>query len=244
MFVSDRIIVDNYKEDDDVIDDERDNPSKGCDARPTANNKKPMMTLMLMLQKKKKKNRKENIAFRESCDGSASSKNINFSKPNKVVLFPFIKPSRLFHKKSTPPPAAANNADCFPGNTSTSCFCFKQPPTLESSSTSTTLQSQTSDPNHPDFTFDMLKSLIETNDFYSKECNPHSLDSTTTTALREGYGDSQGYWFLERLACRFSAMLSLPPRVMGVTVHAIGITLHMLYMILCLENLQSVNEAR
>uniref|UniRef100_A0A6N2KIB4 Uncharacterized protein n=1 Tax=Salix viminalis TaxID=40686 RepID=A0A6N2KIB4_SALVM len=143
MFVSDRIIVDNYKEDDDVIDDERDNPSKGCDARPTANNKKPMMTLMLMLQKKKKKNRKENIAFRESCDGSASSKNINFSKPNKVVLFPFIKPSRLFHKKSTPPPAAANNADCFPA-----------------------------------------------------------------TALREGYGDSQGYWFLERLACRFSAMLS------------------------------------
>lgn len=36
----------------------------------------------------------------------------------------------------------------------------------------------------------------------------------------------------------------LPPRVMGVTFHAIGITLHMLYMILCLENLQSVNEAR
>ncbi|KAJ6756938.1 hypothetical protein OIU74_026238 [Salix koriyanagi] len=124
MFVSDRlnisndIIVDNYKEDDDVIDDERDNPSKGCDARPTANNKKPMTTLMLMLQKKKKKKknqRKENIAFRESCDGSASSKNVNFSKPNKVFLFPFIKSSRLFHKKSTPPPAAANNADCFPG---------------------------------------------------------------------------------------------------------------------------------
>ncbi|KAJ6344875.1 hypothetical protein OIU77_007134 [Salix suchowensis] len=160
MFVSERlnisndIIVDNYKEDDDVIDDERDNPSKGCDARPTANNKKPMTTLMLMLQKKKKKKknqRKENIAFRESCDGSASSKNINFSKPNKVVTLALV------------------------------VFCFKQPPTLESSSTSTTLQSQTSDPNHPDFTFDMLKSLIETNDFYSKECNPHSLDSTTST---------------------------------------------------------------
>ncbi|KAF9669785.1 hypothetical protein SADUNF_Sadunf13G0000500 [Salix dunnii] len=177
MLVSDRlnisndIIVDNYKEDDDVIDDERDNPSNGYDAHASANNKKPMMTLMLMLKKKmkkKKKNqRKENIAFRESCDGSASSKNINFSKPQKEVLFPFIKPSRLFHKRST----------------STSCFCFKQPPTFESSSTSTTLQSQTSDPNHPDFTFDMLKSLIETNDFYSKECNPHSLDSTTTTNL-------------------------------------------------------------
>lgn len=189
MFVSDRlnisndIIVDNYKEDDDVIEDEHGNPGNGSDALPTANkkksNKKPMMMLMLQKKKKKKNKKKENIPLRESCDGSASSKNINFSKPNKVVLFPFIKPNRLFHKKSTP--AAASNADCFPGNTSTSCFCFKQPPTLEPSSTSTTLQSQPSDPNHPDFTFDMLKSLIETNDFYSKECNPHSLDTTATT---------------------------------------------------------------
>ncbi|KAJ6762463.1 UBIQUITIN CARBOXYL-TERMINAL HYDROLASE-LIKE PROTEIN [Salix purpurea] len=135
MFVSERlnisndIIVDNYKEDDDVIDDERDNPSKGCDARPTANNKKPMTTLMLMLQKKKKKR----IRGRRTL----------LSENHAMVL--------------------------------------QQPPTLESSSTSTTLQSQTSDPNHPDFTFDMLKSLIETNDFYSKECNPHSLDSTTST---------------------------------------------------------------
>lgn len=190
MFVSDRlnisndIIVDNYKEDDDVIEDEHGNPGNGSDALPTANKKKsnkkkPMMMLMLQKKKKKKNKKKENIPLRESCDGSASSKNINFSKPNKVVLFPFIKPNRLFHKKSTP--AAASNADCFPGNTSTSCLCFKQPPTLESSSTSTTLQSQPSDPNHPDFTFDMLKSLIETNDFYSKECNPHSLDTTATT---------------------------------------------------------------
>jgi hypothetical protein len=30
----------------------------------------------------------------------------------------------------------------------------------------------------------MLKSLIETNDFYSKECNPHSLDTTATTLWR------------------------------------------------------------
>lgn len=186
MFVSDRlnisndIIVDNNKEDDDVIEDEHGDPGNGFDAHPAnkkKNNKKP--TMMLMLQKKKKNKKKENIPLRESCDGSATSKNINFSKPNKGVLFPFIKPNRLFHKKSTP--AAASNANCFPGNTSTSCFCFKQPPTLGSSSTSTTLQSQTSDPNHPDFTFDMLKSLIETNDFYSKECNPHSLDTTATT---------------------------------------------------------------
>lgn len=47
-------------------------------------------------------------------------------------------------------------------------FCFKQPHTLESPA-----ESFTSDPNDSSFTHDMLRSLIEKNDFYSKECNPH-----------------------------------------------------------------------
>ncbi|KAK7838344.1 hypothetical protein CFP56_019907 [Quercus suber] len=48
------------------------------------------------------------------------------------------------------------------------CFCLRQPQTLESNS-----GSRTSDPNDPNFTYDMLKAFIENNDFYSKECNPH-----------------------------------------------------------------------
>lgn len=46
--------------------------------------------------------------------------------------------------------------------------CLKEPRTLDSSG-----QSPTSDPNSPEFTFDMLRDLIEKNDFYSKECNTH-----------------------------------------------------------------------
>lgn len=48
------------------------------------------------------------------------------------------------------------------------CFCLKPPRTLESPG-----ESPSSDPNSSEFTFDMLRALIEQNDFYSKECNPH-----------------------------------------------------------------------
>lgn len=56
------------------------------------------------------------------------------------------------------------------GKSSTGCcyMCFTQPPTLESPA-----DSQTSDPNNPNFTYECLKALMEKNDFYSKECNPH-----------------------------------------------------------------------
>ncbi|KAH6761130.1 ubiquitin carboxyl-terminal hydrolase-like protein [Perilla frutescens var. hirtella] len=51
------------------------------------------------------------------------------------------------------------------------CLCVGQPKTLDSSG-----ESPTSDPNSSEFTFDMLRALIEKNDFYSKECNPHLDD--------------------------------------------------------------------
>lgn len=47
-------------------------------------------------------------------------------------------------------------------------FCFSRPQVLESPS-----RSPPSDPNTPSFTYAMFKTLIEKNDFYSKECNPH-----------------------------------------------------------------------
>ncbi|KZV14966.1 hypothetical protein F511_39890 [Dorcoceras hygrometricum] len=49
------------------------------------------------------------------------------------------------------------------------CFlCLKEPRTLDSAG-----ESPTSDPNSREFTFDMLRDLIEKNDFYSNECNTH-----------------------------------------------------------------------
>ena len=61
----------------------------------------------------------------------------------------------------------------FCGGGDYSC-CFKQISTLNSP-----IEPQTSDPNSPEFTHELLRGLIEKNDFYSKECNPH-LDVDTT----------------------------------------------------------------
>ncbi|XP_020212845.1 uncharacterized protein LOC109797273 [Cajanus cajan] len=47
-------------------------------------------------------------------------------------------------------------------------FCLSRPKVLESPD-----ESPTSDPNNPNFTRLMLKNLIENNDFYCKDCNPH-----------------------------------------------------------------------
>jgi len=47
-------------------------------------------------------------------------------------------------------------------------FCFLPPKVLESPN-----ESPTSDPNDPNFTHAMLRTLMDKNDFYSKECNPH-----------------------------------------------------------------------
>ncbi|KAG9135504.1 hypothetical protein Leryth_007260 [Lithospermum erythrorhizon] len=50
------------------------------------------------------------------------------------------------------------------------CYlCMKKPVTLESSGES----SPTSDPNSSEFSYDMLRSLIENNHFYDKDCDTH-----------------------------------------------------------------------
>ncbi|KAG6415574.1 hypothetical protein SASPL_122987 [Salvia splendens] len=48
------------------------------------------------------------------------------------------------------------------------CLCLRQPKTLDSSG-----ESPSSDPNSSEFSFDELRALIEKNDFYSEDCNPH-----------------------------------------------------------------------
>lgn len=97
-----------------------------------------------------------------------------FIKAKKVALFPIAKAKKqFFHRrnkqqeeqnKRVSSPAAANVG----ANTKGCYFCFKQPFTLESSA-----ESFTSDPNDSSFTYEMLSSFIEKNDFYSKDCNPH-----------------------------------------------------------------------
>lgn len=183
MFVSDTGL--NISKEDDDIQDQAENRSH----LTSTNNHCIKKKKKFMVTNKKKK--KKDVSFRENYstsdhrlsggDGGGGG-NIDFNKPTKVLFFPFNNPNKFFYKKSSPfspspsSSAAVSGNACFPGKISRPIFfCFKQPPTLESSSTSATLQSQTSDPNNPNFTFDRLKSLIENNDFFSKQCNPHSL---------------------------------------------------------------------
>ncbi|KAL9666422.1 hypothetical protein QQ045_000753 [Rhodiola kirilowii] len=54
------------------------------------------------------------------------------------------------------------------GRRSEGCYvCFLQPGTEENPDT------PTSDPNSKSFSFGSLRKLIQRNDFYSEECNPH-----------------------------------------------------------------------
>ncbi|KAF3454758.1 hypothetical protein FNV43_RR05206 [Rhamnella rubrinervis] len=104
----------------------------------------------------------------------------NLGKARRVVLSPFTKIKarrQLSRRKHTW--ASSSLADTKVsgssgkgigvGGVGKGCyFCFTQPLTMESPS-----ESRTSDPNDPNFTYDMMKVLIEKSDFYSPECNPH-----------------------------------------------------------------------
>uniref|UniRef100_A0A5B7BYF5 Uncharacterized protein n=1 Tax=Davidia involucrata TaxID=16924 RepID=A0A5B7BYF5_DAVIN len=108
------------------------------------------------------------------CEGHAR-------KAKRVAFFRFRKV-----KKQLP---GRNKRPSNPSSATTGCLgkwvcgggggcylCFKQPQTLDSP-----VESQTSDPNSPEFSHELLKTLIEKNDFYSKECNPHldiNVDNT------------------------------------------------------------------
>ncbi|KAG2719677.1 hypothetical protein I3760_02G000800 [Carya illinoinensis] len=113
-----------------------------------------------------------------------------FTKAKLVVLRPFTKAKKQLLRKmnkrtSSSSRSAAENAGtsgkrfgCV-GRGKGCYFCSTQPQTLESPTGSCA-----SDPNSPNFTYDMLKAFIEKNDFYSKECNPH-LDFDLTAGGME-----------------------------------------------------------
>lgn len=105
----------------------------------------------------------------------------NLGKARRVVLSPFnkIKASKQLPRRKHTRTSSSSLAETKVsgssgkgiggGGVGKGCyFCFKRPLTMESPA-----ESRTSDPNDPNFTYDMLKSLIEKNDFYSPECNPH-----------------------------------------------------------------------
>lgn len=87
-------------------------------------------------------------------------------KEKKVSFFRFRKVKRRKQRGNSVAPGCFGRAAFGGGG---ECFlCLKPPRTTDSQS-----QSQARDPNSPDFGYEMLRVLIEKNDFYSKECNPH-----------------------------------------------------------------------
>lgn len=114
----------------------------------------------------------ENSKKQRGISGIGFSRNLG--KAKQVVLSPFTKVKKQLPRRNNNTRAAASSScSLFSsgkrfGDTKSCYFCFTQPLTVESSA-----ESQTSDPNSPNFTSGKLRSFIEMNDFYSKECNHH-----------------------------------------------------------------------
>lgn len=89
-------------------------------------------------------------------------------KGKKVSCFRFrkVKGKFLWRKQKGVSVNSDRRRELYGGG---GCYlCLKKPLTSDSGG-----ESQTSDPNSPTFTYEMLRVFIEKNDFYSKECNPH-----------------------------------------------------------------------
>ncbi|KAJ8619284.1 hypothetical protein MRB53_027813 [Persea americana] len=81
-------------------------------------------------------------------------------KAKQIVSSPFRKAKKLYRKKKSS--SETPGKGCY--------LCFMRPITTDSDAPE--------DPNTRELTYEFLKSLIEKNDFYSRECNPHiNLDS-------------------------------------------------------------------
>lgn len=100
------------------------------------------------------------VSCRESVRQNVCEKQ---GKQGRVPLFRFRK---LRRKNKLP--SSESKCCCFgrKENVGGGCFmCFTRSPSDDSP--------VRSDPNSPNFTFELVRSMIEKNDFYSKECNTH-----------------------------------------------------------------------
>ncbi|KAG7030094.1 hypothetical protein SDJN02_08441, partial [Cucurbita argyrosperma subsp. argyrosperma] len=106
-----------------------------------------------------------------------------FGKAKRVMLYPFRKAKKQILrrriKRDSSSCSSSSSVDCtrrtsssdkrvFDGSVNQGCgFCFMK------LSISDSKNGPPTDPNHRKFSNEMLKVLIEKNDFYSKESNPH-----------------------------------------------------------------------
>lgn len=130
-----------------------------------------------------------NSGKKQRGDGSGSAGGgcaRDFRKAKQVILRPFTMAKKQILRNTRSATANAGTSGKMfggVGRRGKGCFfCFTQPPTLESPA-----QSHASDPNDQNFSYEMLKAFIESNDFYSKDCNPHlDFDLTSRGIERTG----------------------------------------------------------
>ncbi|KAM1038516.1 hypothetical protein FF1_033196 [Malus domestica] len=149
---------------------------------------------------------------------SAGGLSRNFGRAKQVVLHPFGRSKRQLPRKARGSASGASSlaSSCAfssgkmfgggggNGGGNKSCyFCFTQPPTLDSP-----MGSQTSDPEHPNFTFGMLRAFVESNEFYSKDCNPH-LDIVAPWMRYCGYANEN--LRTRMLSTYMASIKKLPP---------------------------------
>ncbi|XP_055816486.1 uncharacterized protein LOC129886005 [Solanum dulcamara] len=99
-----------------------------------------------------------------------NNKDFGKNKGKRVSCFRFRKVKSMFLRRKRK--GVSGNSERrreLSGGGRGGCYlCLKRPLTSDSGG-----ESQTSDPNSPNFTYEMLRVFIEKNDFYSNECNPH-----------------------------------------------------------------------
>lgn len=121
---------------------------------------------------RKKKKKKNDVIIIGDDDNENSSHQLvmpSITKTRNRFVAKIIRKKPKSPKRcSSPPPSSSSRS----GSRKGSCFRMLRPRRTEDLYDSCA-SSPTSDPNDESFTHEMLKAMLETNDFFSNECNPH-----------------------------------------------------------------------
>uniref|UniRef100_A0A1J3D6Z9 Uncharacterized protein n=1 Tax=Noccaea caerulescens TaxID=107243 RepID=A0A1J3D6Z9_NOCCA len=115
-------------------------------------------------RKKKKKDDAKEVGIADGFEDRNQSVMPSISKPRKRFI------DRIRKKPKSPKRSSSSSSSSSrSGSRKGGCFSVMRPRRREEDGDS----SPTSDPNDESFTHEMLKVMLETNDFCSDECNPH-----------------------------------------------------------------------
>ncbi|KAJ4900626.1 Uncharacterized protein Rs2_14577 [Raphanus sativus] len=92
---------------------------------------------------------------------------------NQLVMPSISKPRKRFIDKFRKRPKSPKRQSSSSGSSKGGCFSLRRRRRREEEEEDGSPSSPVSDPNDESFTHEMLRVMLETNDFCSNECNPH-----------------------------------------------------------------------